>query len=617
MMVNFEYLELEGFGSIVNKLRYPLNSIGINVLQARNGIGKTTIFSGFHWVIYGKPLKLKSQVQTWPDKRGKNFKGTKGVVTWSKGNDKFKIIRYEKYQIEGKARSEVIFLINGEEVKDKGKKTIQVSIQEHLGFSSDLFKNSIIFGQKMKRIIEEDGPTKKKVFDEAFEIGYIQKAKDKSEADRSDLMAELKEVSLKLSMHNSELAEAKNLLESTTKQAENWVSSIQERVKAKKASIEGLRDKINKLEKPKLLSQEEIKKLYKKVHNLKKRIDERESIERELFKFEFKLENRVGDIENEISNQKKLKSQYTSVAKTCIACGQKIPAETIKKQKLEISEEIKSSRARIKKLELELSPIKEEIKRLKEKSEDIKYYTSKLTILNGKVAKLEDQQREVSEYDIKVKNLNELIAKVEEEILDIKKHKPSFGLPKLQSRVEKLLGKIAPLEKLQAKLNKRLEIISWLIKEPLSNSGIKAFIFDQMLALVNESLLKYSAHLGFSINFGIDMESAHKDFYISLEDGDNIRLYQDLSGGEQQLVNICIAFAIHDVICSDKGVNVLIMDEVFESLDPENIEIVSNLISLKGSDKSIHIITHHRDFNPVNANLIQLVKQKGKTTLVQ
>jgi DNA repair exonuclease SbcCD ATPase subunit len=90
--------------------------------------------------------------------------------------------------------------------------------------------------------------------------------------------------------------------------------------------------------------------------------------------------------------------------------------------------------------------------------------------------------------------------------------------------------------------------------------------------------------------------------------------YEDLSGGQGQLVNIAIAFAIHDVVAAD-NVNLLILDEVFESLSSGNVEIVSSVISDKSADKSLFLITHQQDFTPQGAKVMYVSRGKLGTSL--
>lgn len=195
-MITFRNITIEGFGSIIKPLRYNLNQPGINVITAKNGIGKTTIFSALFWALYGKPLKKGSQIKTWKDLRPRDYKGVRVSVKFIKDLIPYEVIAHEDYK---GMKSKILLLRSGKERLDlRDKKDIRNEIINLLGYSPELFKNSIIFGQKMKRIIEEDGPIKKKIFDDIFDIHYLKVAKEKSELKLADLKSEHNKVGLQL-----------------------------------------------------------------------------------------------------------------------------------------------------------------------------------------------------------------------------------------------------------------------------------------------------------------------------------------------------------------------------------------------------------------------------------
>jgi ABC-type bacteriocin/lantibiotic exporter with double-glycine peptidase domain len=55
------------------------------------------------------------------------------------------------------------------------------------------------------------------------------------------------------------------------------------------------------------------------------------------------------------------------------------------------------------------------------------------------------------------------------------------------------------------------------------------------------------------------------------------------------------------------------MDEAFESLDRENIPRVEDIIRKKAKNKSIHLITHNDNFNPIGAYKTNLALNNGVT----
>lgn len=292
-------------------------------------------------------------------------------------------------------------------------------------------------------------------------------------------------------------------------------------------------------------------------------------------------------------------------------CKQKIP-------KAQMAKERKNFKRQLKEIE-----INKEANRLKEvdlKAEKklileqlVKYETihDKINATNIEIALASKQVAKYKEKTYAIKTLKEFILPILKRIETCRNKKaPKNNQLKVINKLKKDLEKS---QTLTLKVKKQWEIQDWLIKDPLSNSGIKAYIFNHMLGLVNQKLKKYGHFLNMDITFGMDLASAHKDFYITIQKYNSIIHYEDLSGGEAQLVNICIAFAIHDVVSNEKPFNILIMDEIFEGCDAENIDIISDLIKLKSQGRSIHIITHHKDFIPTNANFIRLFNKGGLT----
>ena len=50
-------------------------------------------------------------------------------------------------------------------------------IDKNIGMSYNVFMNSVMFGQGCKRLIQETGPDKKKLFEDIFELNYLSEAK--------------------------------------------------------------------------------------------------------------------------------------------------------------------------------------------------------------------------------------------------------------------------------------------------------------------------------------------------------------------------------------------------------------------------------------------------------
>lgn len=197
-MITFLQLNIEGFGSVVESQTIPLNLGGIVRVYGPNGMGKTTMFSALTWVCYGKNLKGISEVGTWKEYQVGDYKGTKVEVTWQSDSSVYKVIRCLNYngKLEDgiKGGNRLLFYTDGNLSSSKGKLTIQNEINLALGFSYELFLNSIMFGQGMKRLLQESNTDKKKLFEEIFKLDYLNVARTTATNERNTLQLSLRDL---------------------------------------------------------------------------------------------------------------------------------------------------------------------------------------------------------------------------------------------------------------------------------------------------------------------------------------------------------------------------------------------------------------------------------------
>ena len=113
------------------------------------------------------------------------------------------------------------------------------------------------------------------------------------------------------------------------------------------------------------------------------------------------------------------------------------------------------------------------------------------------------------------------------------------------------------------------------------------------------------------------MGKASKPFQTFVYKGDSVKDYDDLSGGQKLRVDICIAFAMHDLITESSNINILVMDEVFEGLDNEGIEIVFELIRGKSETKSVYLITHSDLIDSLNSRSFTFALDSNENTYLK
>lgn len=608
-MIHFNDLYIEGYGSFVQPFKFSFLDQGLTLIKGENGAGKTTLFSSLSWIIYDRPLKEKGSVMTWEHLRPPTYKGVKGSVTITKDGKTYKIYRCKDYkgEIIPGVKGENRLIITDENDNDlftqKKKQQVQAEINNLMGMSYEVFKVCLVFGQKMKRLIEEDGPTKKKIFEEAFDAAFITRAKDIAQKKYNLLQKEYipldKEYFGLTQKVESQKVYIKNLIDKKA----NFEDSKKSRIKGIQDEISNWEEEIKEIEAHKdeyLKHTEELKELKIGIENLKKKFDYDNYIEISnkitrqntfLYSYKKSLED----------NQKKLaKAQKSS---KCPTCGAEMVADTRQEHIDDITQSINQITTGIADTERSLNGHKIMLASLLKKKNAIDSKIIKMGILEELISN--------SGYDLsEINRLKKYINNAHKEIIRIGEEQINFGEEEAISELLRLETEVKKVRKDLRKVKVRYETQGWLYSEALSNSGLKAFIFNKRLYKLNVILEQYSKTLGIRPYFEVDMDGARKDIKTFIQkDGHNIP-FEDLSGGQAQIANVIIAFATHDLMAKGKF-NILILDEIFESLTSSSIEVVTDLIMAKTTKQHVYLITHLKDFNPTGASILEFKLQDG------
>jgi DNA repair exonuclease SbcCD ATPase subunit len=615
-MINILSIYLEGFGPYVNGFNFEFESSGLNLIKGHNGVGKTRLFSALAWAFYGSPIQAKSSIESYVHLRGPSYRGTVVDVTFSKGTDMYRVIRFKsfraKYQDFGMGKERIIFLKNSVEISQvRDKSGANKKIQECLGLSFELFKTSILFGQKVKRLMEEDGPDKKKIFEEAFTLGFINDAKEKAEKEKAKFQMEItpyyKELAVIEYGLNTKAESLKNTQESLERVIE---SSKQHEVKVKKQKDQ-IRAQVEELKTELLTFNQKVKKF--NPNHKEELLSQQEELSKELYKLDISTRRIKDRIEDGKKRQGLIKKdlENLSITKVCPLCNQKVTPKDIASHTHELTVEFNTLTDSIRTLFGMNSSAKGQLSSIKKQLHEISIRLTKFTKLENQNTRYLYVKNRLKELRESQKSLDELTAPDNSELI-----------PQLEKTIADLTSDLAELKEKNKvttmvikKIQRRIDLYAWLIASPLSNSGLKAFLFNYKLEELNARLAYYSKFTGFRPTFQVDMASGRKDIKTLITKGENLSSYEDLSGGEAQLVNIVTAFATHDVIGSN-FVNILILDEVFENLDEDNIDVVSELINIKARDRGIYLITHRKEFIAINARVLEFTIEAGVTQRV-
>lgn len=525
----------------------------------------STILSALVWAIYGKNLKGVSDVNTWKEVRPKDYKGTMVQVFFQKDTHTYKIIRCQKYEevLEdgAKGKDRLVFIKDGDIIDIKGKGKIQDAINREIGLSYTLFMNSIMFGQGIKRLIQESNSDKKKIFEEVFDLEFLNIAKGIAMQDKNNLLAQANEVE-----HQSAL--------------------LKKELEANKEAYFDLRDR-EKGFKEKIKSER---------RELKK---DREDLTKQLIKKQQQLKD---EVEKSLKVKIKKHTDYVDVLKSKIkynriVSGVSLP-DFVKKLKIQLD------KGHYKRAKESVDIIYKAIinsDKLQEEYEDALGRLDELRTTNEKYKRLQKECDDIASD----------IADIDEELEKLKQEKLKVMSPKYKQKLKEIRKNLRKVDEDFHNKELELENYNWLINDPLGNNGIKAYLFDSSLEFLNRTLDKYSEVLGFRIEFNIDLGTARKDFVTLIERDGMIMDYDELSGGEKQICNVAMAFAMNESLTASKGINIAFLDEVFESLSSDNVEVVTSLIRHIFKEKTLFLITHLDSLPLGNTKILQVEKTQG------
>jgi DNA repair exonuclease SbcCD ATPase subunit len=563
-MLTFTRLNIQGFCSI-DSFSLQLNQDCTVLIKAPNGFGKSTLLNALVWALYGKNIKGVSEVNTWKEYQPKDYKGTMVEVFFQKNQDSYKVIRCQKFKdyLEdgAKGNDRLIIIKNAEIINIKGKNELQNAINKELGLSYLLFMNSIMFGQGIKRLIQESNSDKKKLFEEVFDLEYLNLAKGIANQDKAVILNEINQLESESLSLKKELEANKEAYSDLRSREKSFKKDLREKSRKLKEERKGLTALL--IAKQKRISDEVDVAIEQKVRNQTKAVQE--------------IKNRIK------INQETLGTPLNELVDESI--------ELIKNKQY-------------KKALKMLTPIS---KAFKEREELQSLYEES-------VERLDELEFNCSKYKALVEECSDIasdLADIDQEIKDLKNQKLKVMSTKYKERLKKIRKDLRKVDEDYHNRELELENYNWLINDPLGNNGIKAYLFDSSLHLLNRTLASYSEVLGFRIEFNIDLNSTRKDFVTLIERDNHIIDYDELSGGEKTLVNLCMAFAMHESLTASKGINLAFLDEVFESLSSDNIELVINLIKHIFNGKSLFLITHHDSLPLSNTKILQVEKIKG------
>lgn len=584
-MITFDKITIEGFKSIQN-MEFDFHESGVYLIKAPNGTGKSTVFEAIYFTLFGKDMKGENldAVLTLPEYRGSDYRGCRVSLTLYKSGNKYTVTRTHKYKNEGEkfGSGSLNVYEDGDSVSERLKRDSQQVVNDILGVSENVFMNSVMFGQNMRRFMETSGEDKKEIFSSFFELDWIDKARERAAALYSEYTTKEREA-----QEQERLLQSK--IESMMAERDRYDQYISGFEEDKINKIAGLQNQID------LLPVLEIKTGFNQdaFELLKKELDDCRT---EYFTTQSENQSKEREMRRIEADIRKMKE--TKIEENCPTCGGAIKQEVVFDLKNKIELDIMYAEKELSAIVIQdLSALRAKGEELKKRVDVMEYQKTNQEQNNSLFESVERQKKMIMD------------------LIEIEKNSQPVQSIDFTEEINKLQEKIQTVDSGQYKTT--ITALKWWQGTGFAGGGLKAYIVNDILKRLNLIINKYAERLDMSIEIKIDTEKARKGFITSVYKSDGTAVnFQALSGGEKQRINLSISFAIFDMIeMSAGGFNFMVFDEAFNGLDQDGIFEIHQMLKDRAVSKQIIIVTHGDKMDIMHSGIYTLEKINNQTIL--
>jgi exonuclease SbcC len=424
--------------------------------------------------------------------------------------------------------------IAGIEYKEAGVKNVQEYLEDNLiGIPQNIFNNSVSLSiNDFKSFLKMSPSDKKEIVDRIFGLESINKM-------IKVIKQEINETKTLLSRYEDNI----RFVEDNIKKAEQELLIVENKVEEDNSEkINALKENYNSLISKKTNLQE--KKL--KANDVREKL---EDVERKIYKNKQSIHSNL-DV---IVKQKRL---YES--SKCPTCGSSLDSEEHQHKFQEILSEEDSYK-------LKLSELQEKSTELDER------------MTKAKIA-LKECETRLFEIDSKSRSIQSMIKETESQKMD----QQTDGIRRI---IEKNIEKLEEIQNDRKSLKKK-EGINRLVEEILGDNGLKKSVMEHIVKPMNIQINSILSELEIPFKVKFDGQFEAKLTQLSYEIS-----IEELSTGQLKMLDFSVLIAIIKMLkLKFPSLNILFLDEIFSSLDPNNVSRIISILRRIAKDYNMNIM---------------------------
>lgn len=593
-----------GFILISGKNNNPVDN------ASSNGSGKSSIFEAISWCLTGDTIRGAKNIVN-----SKLNDYAQVELTFDIDNDSYKIIR----TLDVKKKSSLQFFINGEDKSGKGIKDTKQILTEYLpDINSSLLGSVIIMGQGLPQRFTNNTPSgRKDVLESLSKSDFMINDLKQRVSKRKEILSD------KLSKSMIELNQCIGRRSILDRQLIDYNSKLDE---LNKIDLSELAEKKKQLESDIQVNKINLDELNKQYNDIQQQIEKHNKISIDInnkyYSDKANIDSKYTDIVgNKIKSKTELQAKYKwllnqihemeSVVDVCPTCKQKIP-DVHKIDTTQNKQELSKIQLKIQVIDAELQPLQVQ-------------YNDEINNLNSNYSKaVFENDSKLSEYKKgymstgeSIKYTSNIITELNTELSDIaiKIDKHELNLQLVNQEIEKIKKELVDIDSAILynnneidNINKHIDVIKKF--DNILSRTFRGVLLTGIIDYIGKRAKEYCNDI-FKTD-KIDFSLNGNDINISYDD----KMYEDLSGGEKQKVDLIVQFSLRDMLCKylDFSCNILVLDEITDNLDLVGCDRIIDMITTKLTDiESVYIISHRSsDLSiPYDSELVVVKNEQG------
>jgi len=588
--VNFKRVAIQHFLSVGEEPVEVSFSKGLHVITGankdkpdrRNAIGKSTIADSIYFAIFGDTLReLKKDLIPNNITGGKTHVELDFEVVTGNETNEYKVIRHLN-------PSKVMLFKDGVDVTRDSIGNTNKFICDVTSATPSIFQNCVIMTvNNAVPFMAKSKIEKRKFIEDIFGMEVFSQM-------LTQLRVEYNELKREHDIVQATLVEVKNQNSSYVSQKE---ATLSKRAEKKEVYLER---KANNLSEKERLAEKLESFQDRDTSEIEANIEE---LKGKLVTVDEKITERNVEAGTKKAELKHSKESYQKIGTdedTCPVCLRPMDAhdvehmekekETIKQKLIALGEEIKvvaESVAKANEVKIKVQQAiqakNNELSSAKVANQEKKSIAQRITQLDEWLAELEIDLKQVESTDT---DFDDLIVESNKRLTDV------------ENKVEKFRKDLSKLD---------------IVKYVVSEEGVKSFIVNKLLELLNSKLLTYLRKLDSN---SICMFNEYFEEEITNEKN-KICSYHNFSGAERKSIDLACLFTFSDMRRLQGGVkyNIAIYDELFDSsFDEKGIELVTQILQERTEelDECSIVISHRKEsIKAVTGEVIFMEKENG------